>query len=475
MSLRARLVLALGLLLLIGLGAFGLGAYARYSASERATLDDRLRTLGRDAEGQLLAGAGLGESEPDTGESRQGPPRISLSGAYAELRDATGTPVYSLASAQGGPKPSLPAEVTLNAATTVGSTTGDVEWRILATPTRRPAGYTVVVAVPMADVDRALRELVIIEAVAGAALLAVLSAGAWLILRRGLRPLEHMATQARSISAGDLGQRVAPADGRSEVGQLGQALNSMLGDLEQAFRRRDETEHTLRQFLADAAHELRTPLTSIRGFAELSRLDPDRSPVDQSVLMQRIEEESLRMKRLVDDLLLLARLDRTAPAEHSAVDLAVLAADACTDFVAADPARPVSLDAPEPVIVHGVTDHLRQAIANVMANARRHTPPGTPVEVTVRSEGDDAVLSVRDHGAGLSEGAVAHAFDRFWQADAARAGAGSGLGLSIVAGIAAEHGGSAVAANAADGRGGAVFTLRLPLRPAGAPSPDAMV
>ncbi len=170
------------------------------------------------------------------------------------------------------------------------------------------------------------------------------------------------------------------------------------------------------------------------------------------------------MKTLVEDLLLLARLDQTRPIERAPVDLAVLAADACSDAVAAAPDRPVALDAPEPVVILGDRNHLRQAIANLVTNALRHTPDGAPIEVSARVVGDAATVAVRDHGAGLDEEALAHVFDRFWQADQARVGTGAGLGLAIVAGIAAEHAGAATAANAPGG--GAVFTLRLPLRPA---------
>ena len=178
--------------------------------------------------------------------------------------------------------------------------------------------------------------------------------------------------------------------------------------------------------------------------------------------MRRIEGESARMKTLVEDLLLLARLDQTRPSERSPVDLAVLAADACSDAVAASPDRPVTLVAPEPVVLVGDEGHLRQAVANLVTNAIRHTPAGTAVEVGAHLADGHATVAVRDHGPGLDEEALAHVFDRFWQADRARVGTGAGLGLSIVAGIAREHGGVAMAANA-DG-GGALFTLRLPLR-----------
>jgi two-component system OmpR family sensor kinase len=252
----------------------------------------------------------------------------------------------------------------------------------------------------------------------------------------------------------------------SEVGQLGLALNTMLDEIESAFAERDATEQRLRQFLADASHELRTPLTSIQGFAELFRIGAaNQEHVDLPTILRRIEEESARMKVLVEDLLLLARLDETRPIQRQPVDLAVLAADACSDAVAAAPDRRVTLDAPEPVVVLGDEAHLRQAIANLVANALRHTPAGTPIEVSARLRDGMGTVTVRDHGSGLDAEALAHVFDRFWQADKARSGSGAGLGLTIVAGIAAEHGGKAVAANAGSGNGsrGAVFELLLPL------------
>ncbi len=318
-----------------------------------------------------------------------------------------------------------------------------------------------VVAVPTAEVEASLTRLALIELLGGGVLLVAVLAGSWLILRRGLRPLEHMAVSAREISGGDLSPRVEPADGRSEIGQLGLALNTMLDRIEEAFREREQTERKLRQFLADASHELRTPLTSIQGFAELLRMGAANDQVDRSTMVRRIEQESARMKRLVEDLLLLARLDELRLAERVAVDLSVLAADACTDAVATAPDRTFTLDAPEPVVVAGDRDQLQQAIANLVTNALKHTPPATAIDVHCRWGDGIATISVRDHGDGLDEDARDHVFDRFWQADRARVGAGAGLGLSIVDAIAHAHGGMASAANHPDG--GAVFTIRLPV------------
>ena len=459
MTLRLRLVIALAALLTAGLAVFGVATYARYSRSEYQRLDQQLQSLIQPVTRQLEERAGVtGEraGPGDRGGERNGP-TAAPTGTYTELRDASGTTLTYVETFSGS-TPALPATVATDRPFTVGSTAGSGTWRVRARISPGPDHRVVIVAVPTTEVASSLRQLVLTEAIGGLALLALLGTGSWLIVRRGLRPLEHMAYTARSINAGDLSQRVAPADGRGEVGQLGLALNSMLGELEGAFHERDATEQKLRQFLADAAHELRTPLTSIRGFAELFRLGTASDHVDRDVIMRRIEEESTRMKTLVDDLLLLARLDQTQPVEASPVDLAVLAADACSDAVAADRTRPVTLDAAEPVIVDGV----RQAIANLVANALRHTPAGTAIDVAATSDGTDAIVRVRDHGTGLSDEAIAHVFDRFWQADRARVGKGAGLGLSIVAGIAREHGGTATATNAPDG--GACFIVRLPLR-----------
>jgi two-component system OmpR family sensor kinase len=394
-------------------------------------------------------------------------------GTYSELRDSSGGVVENIAQSSTAAVPALDATLTATDPDgrffSTGSAEGSGRWRVYAGPADGLTAYTVVVAVPLTEVTSALRRLVFIEGSAGVALLALLAGGAWLLLRRGLRPLEQMATSARSITAGNLSERVTAKEGRTEVGQLGLALNTMLDEIESAFAERDRTEQRLRQFLADASHELRTPLTSIQGFAELFRLEgvSGAAGVDLPVILRRIEEESARMKTLVEDLLLLARIDQTRPIERAPVDLAVLAADACSDAVAAAPDRPVALDAPEPVVILGDQDHLRQAIANLVTNALRHTPAGSPIEVSASVANGSATVTVRDQGGGLDDDALAHVFDRFWQADRARVGKGAGLGLAIVAGIAAEHGGQATAANAPGG--GAVFTLRLPVGPARSP------
>jgi two-component system OmpR family sensor kinase len=476
MTLRLRLVLALVIFLTAALAAFLDGTYVLYRRSEYQHLDAEIRSSTPFIAQQLKQAAGLAPGTGQTGVgSGTGPgpaPQTGTgglqvvipAGTYAELRASNGAVLSHFdASSATEPTPKLPTRLPnpgpQGRLITVGSSVGSGTFRVLLA-----AGLdqtTTVIAVPTTEVANALHRLALLEAVALAALVVVLSAGSWLVLRRGLRPLERMAQTAGSISAGDLSQRVTPSGGQTEMGRLGGALNSMLTDIEVAFAEREATEQRLRQFLADASHELRTPLTSIQGFAELFRVSGDKSQVDLPTILRRIEQESARMKVLVEDLLLLARLDQPRDRQRAPVDLAVLAADACSDAVATDPGRPVSLDAPDPVVLAGDEALLRQAVANLITNAIRHTPPRTPIDVSVRLTDGTALLSVRDHGPGLDAEPVQRVFDRFWQADKGRVGAGAGLGLAIVAGIADEHDGTATAANAEGG--GALFTLKLPL------------
>jgi two-component system, OmpR family, sensor kinase len=474
LTLRLRLVLALVALVAIAQGIFLFATYTVYKNSQYQNLDNQLRNIEPSIDNQLDAQllqsttGSDGQGGPPPGaqpgpQDQHGPPEGTC--AYLVNSDGVVRAQILLSNAQ----PKIPTTLPPLGAGghtffTVGATSGPGSFRVMET--RGQNGVTLV-AIPTTEVTNALHRLLLIELSALAALLVVLSSGAWLVLRRGLRPLERMAGTARLISAGDLSQRVPASTGAGEVEQLGRAFNTMLTDIESAFAEREATEARLRQFLADASHELRTPLTSIRGFAELFRVSGDNAAVDLPTILRRIEEESARMKVLVDDLLLLARLDEKRELHPAPVDLAVLAADACSDAVAIDRNRAVTLDAPEPVVVAADETHVRQALSNLVANAIRHTPPGSAIDVGARMVQGEAVVTVRDHGPGLDDESLAHVFDRFWQGDKARTGSGAGLGLSIVAAVAAEHGGRATAENA-DG-GGARFTLRLPVNSRAAP------
>ena len=337
---------------------------------------------------------------------------------------------------------------------------GSRAYRVLAR--RGPGGVVVVVAAPLAPVDAVVRRLArSVLAVGAVALLVATLASSWLI-RRGLRPVDKMVETAAAIAAGDLGRRVPDADPRTELGRLGGALNEMLGRIEAAVRARAAGEERLRRFVADAAHELRTPLTSLRGYAELYRQGALPTPDAVANAMGRIEAEGARMARLVDDLLLLARLDQQRGLERRPVDLAAVVREAIADFGAVAPDRPVTEDLAAGATVAGDRARLRQVVDNLLANARVHTPPGTPVHVTVAAEGDHVAVTVADEGPGLAEADRARVFERFWRVDPGRARSrgGSGLGLAIVASLVVAHGGT-VEVHSEPGRG-AAFTVRLP-------------
>jgi two-component system OmpR family sensor kinase len=327
-------------------------------------------------------------------------------------------------------------------------------------------GDLFVVALPLTSVHETVARVVVVLGLVSAVVLVAVGAGVWWLVGWGLRPLVRMEDSADEIvGAGfepaNRGRRLPVPAPVTEVGRLARTLNELLDVVDTSLAEREVSETRLRRFVADASHELRTPLTSIRGYAELYRRGAtDAGAVGQQ--MRRIEEQAARMSRLVDDLLTLARLDESRRPEASEVELTVLVADAVADARAADPARRWSYEPDGPVVVSGDRDRLTQVVANLLANASVHTPPGTPVEVTVGREHDVASLVVSDHGPGVPEAVRDAAFDRFVRADPARSrvGGGSGLGLAIVRTIVDAHGG-AVRVDDAVG-GGAQFVVELP-------------
>jgi two-component system OmpR family sensor kinase len=312
-------------------------------------------------------------------------------------------------------------------------------------------------------------------AVFGLTLLVVGAAGAaiaWWVVRSGLRPVDRMIDTAGAIAGGDLTARVDHPDDATELGRLGTALDAMLGRLEVAFAEQEASEQRVKRFAADASHELRTPITTIRGYAELYQRGGLADDEALARAMARIEGESTRMGRLVEELLLLARLDQRRPLERGPVDLRRIVADAAADHLAVSPEHPLVVrDAPAgdgdgTVVVAGDEAALRQVVANLLANVRVHTPPGTTTTVELRSESQldppVALLVVSDDGPGLPPDQIDRAFERFHRGDPSRSRdtGGAGLGLAIVEAIVAAHGGSVEVADAAPG---ARFTVRLPL------------
>jgi two-component system, OmpR family, sensor kinase len=474
-SLRARLIAGLLALGAIGLLLLGGITYLEQRSFLQKRVDQQVSAAGP-AIARAVEGDDVG-SFGNRGPGLGGPPgAINLPpGTYGERRsptDATiGSPVLlAYGQTSGYSVPKLPKHIAPGNYLTVAAAKGSQRFRVLATRSPDTLGGTVVVAVPLREMDQTLARLRLVEALVIGGVLLVLGLGAALVVRLGLRPLDRMSATADAIAAGELSRRVEPATTKTEVGRLGLALNAMLGRLEGAFAEREESEDRLRHFVADASHELRTPLASIRGYAELFGMGAARDEADLEKTMKRIEDEAKRMGVLVEDLLTLARLDEVREDERVPVDLAPLARDAAADARVIAPEREISLSAPDGgVTVLGDPDRLRQVLGNLLRNALVHTPDGTPVEVDVRRVGAEVSLSVRDHGPGLPDGEAEALFERFWRAESGRerGKAGAGLGLAIVAGIVGAHHGSVTAANASGG--GARFEVLLPA--SGSPAP----
>lgn len=412
---------------------------------------------------------------------------------------------------------------------TAGSNTGDERWRVLVHRIELRQGYSyLVISGSLDSVDTTVNRLIRIELLVGFALLVLLAAVGAAIVTVSLRPLRDIERTAGAIAAGNLGLRVPERDPHTELGRLGRALNAMLGQIEAAFAAQTHSEYVarrsadsarraadaarssadaahrsegkMRRFIADASHELRTPLTTIRGFAELYRqraggrptsdepaVDataappsdtqdvlhaPDSSAADTSDaerLMGRIEAEAARMGLLVEDLLMLARLDQQRPIAHEPVDLLAVAADTVQNARAVTPDREITLavdagSGPPPVVL-GDEPRVRQVLRNLMDNAIAHTPAATPVQVAVRTEAGTAVVEVTDRGPGLTAEQRERVFERFYRVDKARSreAGGTGLGLAIVASLVAAHRGT-VEVDSEPGAG-ATFRVRLPLAP----------
>ena len=355
--------------------------------------------------------------------------------------------------------------------TTLGANGDGAPWRALGHVDQN--GTTYLYAVSLQDVESTTRRLGLLETGIGAGVLVLLGLAGYVVVRKSLRPLVAVESAAEAIAEGDLSQRVPESDPRTEVGSLSQSFNTMVARLEAAFAEQAASEadaraseERMRRFVGDASHELRTPLTSIRGFAELYRSGALPSGPDVDRAMSRIEGEASRMGLLVEDLLLLARLDQQRPLEHVPVDLLELASDAVADASAVDPSRTVSLEAvaagPPPVVV-GDPGRLRQVFGNLVTNALTHTPDGTPVVVRVATSDDAATVDVIDAGPGIPPADRGRVFERFYRTDSSRtrASGGTGLGLSIVKALVAAHAGT-VEVEETPG-GGATFRVTLPL------------
>jgi two-component system, OmpR family, sensor kinase len=463
-SLRGRLLIGVISLVVIGLLIADIATYTALQSSLISQLDDQVKS------GHNAAISGLGG--PNEGS---GPPSGSglPAGTVIELVSPSGSVLLAKTLEFPGSTPStavptlpqpLPsASEKSPAIVTLAGTAGVSQFRAAIWPEDFFSGNYVVLAIPMTSVLSTLNRLLQLEGLISAGVVLATAILALLIIRIGLRPLERMGAVAQDIAAGDLSRRVEPANGRTEIGRLGLALNGMLNQIETAFAERTGSNRRLRRFVADASHELRTPLTSIRGYSEMLRRGAAESPTDAELARRRIEEEAIRMTGLVDDMLVLARVDQGRPLDLEPVDLQAIATDAAADARAVAPQRDINLAAAGRVVVNGDDTRLRQVVGNLVRNALVHTPPQTPIDISLSTEDSVARLSVADHGPGLAADDVDRIFEPFYRADPSRSrdSGGAGLGLSIVSAVVTAHGGH-VKVHETEG-GGATFEVELPL------------
>ncbi|MFG2819494.1 ATP-binding protein [Kitasatospora sp. NPDC048365] len=477
LSLRARLLVLALLLVTTGLvvsDTLVLGT-VRGQLVERA--DQQLRRTADQLARRVPARA---LQQPNPLSQQQPGRRVALPSQFVvQYLGADGSPQSTIRQpmADTDPSPQLPG---MNAAALAerkghpftAPAGRDGHWRTLVMPVQR-ANQTdfstpayVLVAIPMDDVDETIGRLRTTFLTIGGGVLAGIALLGAVAVRAGLRPLRQLEKGAERIASGELSHRMPELGRRTEVGRLSAALNTMLSQIESAFAARAASEARMRRFVADASHELRTPLAGIRGFAELHRMgaleDVDRA-------MDRIESEAVRLGGLVEDLLMLARLDEERPLDLAPMDLRTLAADALHDLTALDPGRPVSLTgpdgtgAPQPAPVLGDEARLRQVVTNLVGNAVKHTPAGTAVRIGVGSDSGGCLLEVADQGPGLNEDQAGLVFERFYRVDSSRSrtgGGGAGLGLAIASALVRAHGGT-ISLDTAPGRG-AAFRVELP-------------
>ena len=481
-SLRMRLVAAVLGLVVVALAGAGVVTIITLRGYLIQRMDAQLALVAAQIATSPSTSLSVGTPTDRPGDGHQHLP----SAFVAEILNADGrTSVGPSRDVINGHEP-LPAFPSLTAAEasrragnpfTVASRHGPGQWRVVAVPLRHGSG-TLLVASNLADVQHTVEHLQTLDLIIGAITLVVIAVAGGGLVGATLRPLRQVEDTAGAIAAGDLTRRVPDRDDRTEVGRLGAAINVMLERIETSFSAQAaseaearQSENKMRQFVADASHELRTPLTSIRGFAELYRLHhqgDEASDVTRGI--QRIEDAAKRMGLLVEDLLLLARLDQQRPLRSESVDVLQIAAEAVhnAQMVAAD--RVINLNvvrSDAPAIVSGDPNRLHQVLTNLLNNAVDHTPPASPVEVHVATQADGrhATVSVAivDHGPGLPAEHRDQVFERFYRVDSHRSrdSGGTGLGLAIVAELVAQHHGT-VEVTATRG-GGATFTVVLPL------------
>ena len=461
-ALPLRFTLVAALLILAGMGLLASGV-AVTSALENSLTQRTDRTLY-----EAIDGWAKPHSRDVQPPSAVGPNTRPPSPFFVRTVTADGK-IITLNDESSSTTPDLSVDAT-NGPVTTGSTDGsDVKWRVLSTVRD---GTTTTIGVRMTDIEQTVDDLIGLQFGIGVVVLLVLGGAAYFVVRRSLRPLVEVEETAAAIAAGDLHRRVPERDDRTEIGRLSVALNGMLAQIQRAFAATEASEDSarrseerMRRFVGDASHELRTPLTTIRGFSELYRQG---AMTDTATLMNRIEGEASRMGLLVEDLLMLARLDEQRPLDNKTVDLLAVVADSIQAARAIAPGRSVTLamtGGPGTPEVVGDQARLRQVVANLVGNAVKHTPPDAEIVIRLGTTEDTVVIEVSDTGQGLSEEDAARIFERFYRADTSRTRetGGAGLGLSIVSALVEAHHGT-VSVTSAPGEG-ATFRVELPREP----------
>jgi two-component system OmpR family sensor kinase len=393
-----------------------------------------------------------------------------LNDFFVEVRSTDGTVDDQLVPAvlnSNDPLPDLPQSIVdknRDKGPFTVSAVGDKSFHYRAVAMTAADNRTIIVAVSMSNLYNAMHRLIWAEVIVTLTVLLGLGLAGWWIVRTELRPLDAMAKTAGAIAAGDLSQRVESANPRTEVGRLGDALNTMLTQIETSFSQQQASEDRLRRFAADASHELRTPLTAVRGYAELFRQGAIKDEEHLKRVLHRIEKEAARMGTIVEDLLLLARMDQNRPFENEELDLITIINEVVHDARAVNNTHPISTtNAANSVVLRGDAARLHQVFANLIGNAISHTPDNTDIAVSTEITSETVTVRVKDNGSGMHPEQAERIFERFYRVDAGRSRdmGGTGLGLSIVKSIVEKHNGT-VRVESALGKG-ATFIVCLPL------------
>lgn len=476
-SLRNRLLLATVVVAAIGIAASDFAANAELRGFLIRQVDSQLTSV---ADGSItrLVRAGIAPSNDDgTNGSTTSPFRAVSplrgvpSATSLTLLDASGVVLGEVGGdiSSGGSPATFSGMTLVQVAATKGKAftvhTENPQTSTRAVAFVLPSNLgSVVISVSLNSVERTLHELSLLFLLISLAVLFLIGLISRWLITLSLKPLLEVEVIAAAIADGDLSARLPEMQSKTEIGRLTKSLNTMLGRIEESFEQKNASESKLRRFVADASHELRTPLTAIRGFAELHRQGAVSGTEKTKELVGRIEKESIRMGSLVEDLLLLAHMDEARPHSLEPVDLTHLIKESVASALAAGPDHPIALEVPADLYVLGDNKRIHQALGNLLANARTHTPSGTSIKVSAATSDLETTVAVEDSGPGLSESDQERIFERFFRVDPSRArhaGEGSGLGLSIVDAVMKAHGGS-VSVESEIGKG-STFTLHFPI------------